>query len=125
MLEALHRGIDIATDLGLYVIVDWHMVAEYTRDKLCVVPEALVKQARDATDCVGVTITVGVLEVVTLRAILLTHFDDVSVSDLWRDVHSIVLDLTGEDLVWLTIELTYEGNPHLRAILEADDICWD
>ena len=26
MLEALERGIDIATELGLYVIVDWHMV---------------------------------------------------------------------------------------------------
>lgn len=26
MLEAIHRGIDIATELGLYVIVDWHMV---------------------------------------------------------------------------------------------------
>ena len=25
MLETLHRGIDIATELGLYVIVDWHM----------------------------------------------------------------------------------------------------
>lgn len=34
MLEALHRGIDIATDLGLYVIVDWHMVgAENVLDK--------------------------------------------------------------------------------------------
>ncbi|MBR2892174.1 MAG: glycoside hydrolase family 5 protein [Bacilli bacterium] len=26
MLETLHRGIEIATELGLYVIVDWHMV---------------------------------------------------------------------------------------------------
>lgn len=29
MLETLHRGIDIATKLGLYVIVDWHMVGAY------------------------------------------------------------------------------------------------
>jgi aryl-phospho-beta-D-glucosidase BglC (GH1 family) len=34
MLEALHRGIEIATELGLYVIVDWHMVgAENVLDK--------------------------------------------------------------------------------------------
>jgi endoglucanase len=34
MLEALHRGIEIATELGLYVIVDWHMVgAEDDKDK--------------------------------------------------------------------------------------------
>ena len=34
MLETLHRGIDIATELGLYVIVDWHMVgAENVLDK--------------------------------------------------------------------------------------------
>ena len=34
MLETLHRGIEIATDLGLYVIVDWHMVgAENVLDK--------------------------------------------------------------------------------------------
>ena len=29
MLETLHKGIDIATKLGLYVIVDWHMVGAY------------------------------------------------------------------------------------------------
>ena len=34
MLEHLHRGIDAATKLGLYVIVDWHMVgAENPDDK--------------------------------------------------------------------------------------------
>ena len=34
MLDTLHRGIEIATDLGLYVIVDWHMVgAENVLDK--------------------------------------------------------------------------------------------
>ena len=34
MLETLHKGIDIATQLGLYVIVDWHMVgAENVLDK--------------------------------------------------------------------------------------------
>lgn len=34
MLETLHRGIEIATELGLYVIVDWHMVgAENELDK--------------------------------------------------------------------------------------------
>ena len=34
MLETLKRGIDIATELGLYVIVDWHMVgAENVLDK--------------------------------------------------------------------------------------------
>ena len=34
MLEHLHRGIDAATKLGLYVIVDWHMVgAENPADK--------------------------------------------------------------------------------------------
>ena len=34
MLETLQRGIDIATELGLYVIVDWHMVgAENVLDK--------------------------------------------------------------------------------------------
>ena len=34
MLETLHRGIEIATELGLYVIVDWHMVgAENVLDK--------------------------------------------------------------------------------------------
>jgi len=34
MLEHLHRGIDAATKLGLYVIVDWHMVgAENEADK--------------------------------------------------------------------------------------------
>ena len=34
MLETLQRGIDIATQLGLYVIVDWHMVgAENVLDK--------------------------------------------------------------------------------------------
>ncbi len=34
MLETLHKGIEIATELGLYVIVDWHMVgAENPLDK--------------------------------------------------------------------------------------------
>ena len=34
MLETLERGIEIATELGLYVIVDWHMVgAEDPADK--------------------------------------------------------------------------------------------
>ena len=34
MLETLEKGIEIATDLGLYVIVDWHMVgAENVLDK--------------------------------------------------------------------------------------------
>ena len=34
MLETLQRGIEIATELGLYVIVDWHMVgAENVLDK--------------------------------------------------------------------------------------------
>ena len=34
MLETIHRGIEIATKLGLYVIVDWHMVgAENVLDK--------------------------------------------------------------------------------------------
>ena len=34
MLETIQKGIEIATDLGLYVIVDWHMVgAENVLDK--------------------------------------------------------------------------------------------
>ena len=34
MLDTLHKGIEIATSLGLYVIVDWHMVgAENVLDK--------------------------------------------------------------------------------------------
>lgn len=34
MLDTLHKGIEIATELGLYVIVDWHMVgAENPLDK--------------------------------------------------------------------------------------------
>lgn len=32
MLEAVHRGIQIATDLGMYVIVDWHMVGATNPD---------------------------------------------------------------------------------------------
>ena len=65
------------------------------------------------------------MEVVTLCTILLTNLDNVSVGDLWRDVHCVILNLTGEDLVWVSVELTYECNPHLRAVLEADDIRWD
>ena len=45
MLETIERGIQIATELGLYVIVDWHMVgAENVADKN---PLTYLKEAKE------------------------------------------------------------------------------
>ena len=41
------------------------------------------------------------------------------------DIHSILLDLTGKDLVGAVILLTYKGDPILLAVLEAHDVGGD
>ena len=99
-------------------LLDRHVVAQYARNQFGVVPETLVEQTRDAADGVGVAVTVGVLEVVTLRAVLLTDFQYVSVSDFRRDEHRILLDFTREYLVRATFVQPDERNPVLRAVLE-------
>ena len=106
-------------------LVDRHAVAQYARDKLRVVPELLVEEARDTTDGVDIAVAVLILEVVALSAVSLSDLEDVTVSDGLGDVHSILLNLTSEDLIWAVILLTHEGDPILLAVLEAYDVGGD
>ena len=103
-------------------LLDRHAVAQYARDQFRIVPELLVKQARDAADGVRIAVTVGVLEVVAFRAVLLAHFDNESFLDLRRDIHGILLDLAGEDLVGASVLQAHEGDPVFGAVLEAHDV---
>ena len=103
-------------------LVDRHAVAQYARDELRIVPELLVEEARDTADGVDIAVAVLILEVVALSAVSLSDLEDVTVSDGFGDVHSILLNLTGEDLIWAVILLTHEGDPILLAVLEAYDV---
>ena len=103
-------------------LFDRHAMAQHARDQLGVIPELLVEQTRDAADRVRISVTVRILEVVAFRAVLLAHLNDIALLDLGRDVHGVLLDLTGKDLVRTAVLQSDEGNPVLRTVLETDDV---
>ena len=73
-------------------LLDRHAVAQYARNEFGVVPELFVEQTRDAADGIRITVTVGILEVVTLGAVVLADLDDEALVDLagntWRPPRS-------------------------------------
>lgn len=111
--EAVHEIDDIH---------DGHSVAQHTGDEFRIVPELLVEQTRYAADDVRVAVLVLIAEIVPFLSVLLLYLDDESLVDGFGNVERVLLYLTGEYFVGVSVIDAHEGYPVLGTVLETHHV---
>ena len=104
-------------------MVDWHTITQHSGDKLGVVPVFRVEFLRQSLHRGLISALVLELEVVALRAVGVGLLDDAALRyGLGKSDTLLVVLQSGEYLVRIAVQQSYESHPLLLVVLETNHV---